>query len=416
MSKKNDEPIKTLSGERNTIIRSLTNGEVPERGLRHLVVGRKDEIKALISDLDAIRNGESPFRIINGPYGIGKTFLHRLISSYALEANLVVMYAQLTTEHRFHGRGGRGGKPLYPVLLSNLQTKWSSGSNSVREFIENWICGLEGENKDAPGAGTKAEDLSKVLGPGLGQDFARAIMKYREGCSKDDRDLQEAAMRWLTGGYSAKAEARKALGVERIIEDGDVFNALKVWARFCRVAGYGGLLVIFDELGNLTNRSSNPQAREASLSCILEALNESLQKNRGGFGIIFAGLTEAVTDPEKGLFSSTALRTRLKPAGNGFIPASTLITLSPLRPEETLQLLQNIVHVWAEGAPEKYLLPEEGIRLFLEKYYASAEKNAVITPREVVRPFIEILYRLEEKPEAKWHEVIEAHPMKRLKQ
>jgi hypothetical protein len=381
------------------------------------VVGREAETRALISDLDAIRNGENPFRIINGPYGIGKTCLHRLISEYALEANLVVMYAQLTTEHRFHGRGGRGRALLYSCLLSNLQTKCSSTGDSVREFLEGWMLDVEGENdKNNAAAGPrKLDELIKLLGPGLGQDFAKAILKYREGCATDNPDLQEAAMRWLTGGYSAKAEARKTLGVERIIEDGDIFSVLKVWARFCRVAGYGGLLVIFDELGNLTNRSSDPRAREASLSCILDVLNESLQKNCGGIGFVFAGLTEAVTDPEKGLFSSAALRTRLKPTAGGFISASTLITLTPLRPEETLQLLQNIVHVWAEGAPEKYLLPEEGIRLFLERYYASAEKGAVITPREVVRPFIEILYRIEEKPDAKWHEVVAAHPIKRLK-
>jgi hypothetical protein len=242
------------------------------------------------------------------------------------------------------------------------------------------------------------------------------LAQYQKACSNGDTALEQAAFLWLSAGYSTKAEARKALGTERIITDRDVFVALKVLAKFCRVAGYDGLLVIFDELGNLTNRLSDTRAREANLGCILEMMCESLQTNSGAIGIILAGLPESVSDPEKGLFSSTALRTRLK-AGDGgaFTPSKVLITLPRLHHEEILQLLQNIVHVWALGIPETYLLPEEGIRLYLEKYCASIEKNAAITPRDVVIPFIEILYRLEEKPEAKWHEVIEAHPIKRLK-
>src|SRR5678816_3046777 len=134
MSTKIDTTIKILPRERNAIIRSLANGEVPSCGLRHLVVGREPETKALIMDLDAIRNGESSFRIINGPNGIGKTFLHTLTSSYAMDGNLVVVYAHLTTEHRFHGRDGRG-RDLYSTLISNLRTKSSNGTNGFADLL-----------------------------------------------------------------------------------------------------------------------------------------------------------------------------------------------------------------------------------------------------------------------------------------
>lgn len=415
MSKTIEEPIKILPRERNAIIRSQANGEVPSCGLRHLVVGREAETKALITDLDAIRRGESSFRIIAGPNGIGKTFLHTLASLYAVEGNLVVVYAHLTTEHRFHGRDGRG-KELYSTLISNLRTKSSSGTNGFEDLLEGWVSRLQGEGADQSKISEKLQQVRESLGAGFGQDYAHVLAQYQKACSTGDVALEQAAFRWLSAGYSTKAEARKALGVERIITDRDVFVALKMLAKFCRVAGYDGLLVIFDELGNLTNRLSDTRAREANLGCILEMMCESLQTNSGAIGIIFAGLTESVTHPEKGLFSSAALRTRLKQGDGGFTAPKVLISLTPLRHEEILQLLQNIIHVWALGIREKYLLPEEGIRLFLEKYFASAEKNSVITPREVVVPFIEILFRLEENPEAKWHEVIETHPMKKLKQ
>jgi hypothetical protein len=408
----NDRPkpelVRVLPRERNGIIRCLDNGEVPEVGLHHLVAGRHQEIQALVSDLKRLREGESSFRIIVAPNGIGKTFLNGLAASYALEANLVVASVSLTSEHRFHG-GGNGGTSLYSQLISSLRTKASGQACGIHVVLEDWLSRLqsEGQNEADPSSSLK-NDL-QALGTGFGQDFAKAIIAYYKGFVAEDSELQDAALRWISGGFSRRTEARKLIGVERIIVDRDVTLALKTLARFCRIAGYGGLLVLIDELGELTHLCSNSRVREAAISSIFDMMTDSLQTNTGGIGFIIAGVSESVYDEEKGLFSRPSLQSRLRHAAAGFTPGSVLIRLNPLRPEEIAQFLKNVVHVWALGDKANYLLPEEGIHLFLEKFYASQSKNAVVTPRDAVCPLIRILYQLDAKPELKWHEVIANH-------
>ena len=60
--------------ERETIIQSLRSGVVPRVGLQHIQVGRSDELKSFIKDLETIADGGSSFRLIIGDYGSGKTF------------------------------------------------------------------------------------------------------------------------------------------------------------------------------------------------------------------------------------------------------------------------------------------------------------------------------------------------------
>ena len=71
--------------ERDAIVQSLRAGVVPRTGQQHIQVGRVEEVKALISDLDRIADGGSGIRFVIGEFGSGKTFFLYLIRSIALE-------------------------------------------------------------------------------------------------------------------------------------------------------------------------------------------------------------------------------------------------------------------------------------------------------------------------------------------
>ena len=71
--------------ERDTILQSLRAGVVPNIGLQHIQVGRAEEVKALLKDIDRIQDGGSSIRFIIGEYGSGKTFFLHLIRSIAHE-------------------------------------------------------------------------------------------------------------------------------------------------------------------------------------------------------------------------------------------------------------------------------------------------------------------------------------------
>ena len=54
--------------ERSAILQSLLAGVVPKVGLQHIQVGRKDEINAIITDLDRIIDDGATIRFIVGRY------------------------------------------------------------------------------------------------------------------------------------------------------------------------------------------------------------------------------------------------------------------------------------------------------------------------------------------------------------
>ena len=71
--------IKVPKRIENSIINALQGGVVPRVGLGYIAVGREQEIKALLKDIEIIQEGGSTFRFLTGDYGSGKTFLLQTI-------------------------------------------------------------------------------------------------------------------------------------------------------------------------------------------------------------------------------------------------------------------------------------------------------------------------------------------------
>ena len=61
--------------ESSALISSLSSGVVPRIGLRHIAVGRKNEVDAFLRDLSVVEDGGASFRFVCGSYGSGKSFL-----------------------------------------------------------------------------------------------------------------------------------------------------------------------------------------------------------------------------------------------------------------------------------------------------------------------------------------------------
>jgi len=82
--------------ERAAILASLRAGVVPRIGLQHLQVGRLEEVKAVLTDLDQIAQGGAAVRVVVGRFGAGKSFFLNLCRMAALKKRLVVAQADLT--------------------------------------------------------------------------------------------------------------------------------------------------------------------------------------------------------------------------------------------------------------------------------------------------------------------------------
>lgn len=392
--------------DRDTIIQALRAGVVPRLGLQHIQVGRQREIQAIVRDIDRIAEGGAATRFIIGPYGSGKTFFLFLVRQIALQRKLVVMQADLGPDRRIHGTGGQA-RALYSELARSLATRTSPDGNALRGIIESFIAQTGELTPGKPIGEAISARLAPLREMVAGYDFATVIAAYARGYDEGNEALQDAALRWLRGEYSTKTEARADLGVRTIIDDMAFYDALRLLARFVRIAGHGGLLVGLDEMVNLY-KLQNAQARKQNYEQILRMFNDILQGTTEGLGLLFGGTPDFLLDTRRGLYSYDALQTRL--AGNSFASDDVIdlggpvIRLQSLTVEELLHLLERLRDVFASGDPASYLISDEGLHGFLDYCRSKIGEAYFQTPRNTVKAFVDLLSVLEQNPGSSWQE------------
>jgi len=396
--------------DRDAVIQSLRAGVVPRMGQHLVQVGRTREVETLLSDVERVRDGGSAFRVIVGEYGAGKTFFLNLVRAIAMEKKLVVASADLNPDRRLHATGGQA-RSLYAELMRNLATRTKPDGGALNGIVEKFIATARSEAKRS-GQATEAviraklEQLTELVN---GYDFADVIAAYCRGHEEGSEQLKSSAIRWLRGEFATKTDARQALGVRAIVDDAEVYDQLKLMARFVRLAGFAGLMVNLDELVNLY-KLSNTQARNANYEQILRILNDSFQGTAVGLAVVLGGTPEFLLDARRGLYSYPALQSRLAQntfATDGLVDfTGPVVRLSSLTPEDFFVLLQKIRHVYASGVQEKYLLPDDGIASFMEHCAKRIGDAYFRTPRTTITAFINLLAVLEQNPGATWQSLV----------
>ena len=378
---------------------------------QHLVqVGRAAELDALLKDIERIADGGAAFRLIVGEYGAGKTFFLNLVRAIALEKKLVVMNADLTPDRRLHATAGQA-RSLYSELARSTATRSRADGAALPVVVEKFVTNAISEARvtGRPTSDVIQEKLSALSELVGGYDFSAVVEIYWKAFGEKDTDGMASAVRWLRGEFGTKTEARAALGVREIIDDANMYDQLKLLARFVRLAGYGGLLVCLDEMVNLF-KLSNTQSRNSNYEQILRILNDTLQYAPEGLGFVFGGTLEFLTDSRRGLYSYAALASRLSEnsfARDGRVDLTgPVVRLSSLTPEEFLVLLQKLRNVYACGDPTKYLLRDEGLIAFMEHCHRRIGEAYFRTPRTTITSFINLLAVLDQNPGADWRALL----------
>ncbi len=120
------------------VMNSLKGGVVPRIGLPYITVGRKNEIEALLHDVEMIKDGGASFRFIVGRYGSGKSFLIQSIRNYVMDQGFIVADADLSPERRLQGTRGQG-LATYRELIANLSTKTKPEGGALALVLDRWI-------------------------------------------------------------------------------------------------------------------------------------------------------------------------------------------------------------------------------------------------------------------------------------
>ncbi|MGI4871574.1 MAG: ATP-binding protein [Janthinobacterium lividum] len=400
--------------EATAIVNSLLGGVVPKLGVQHITVGRSAEIAAVVQALDEVKNGHSLVKFWIGDFGSGKSFMLHLLNTVALKQKFVVANADFTPDNRLYSTDGKGAA-LYAAIMDNIAIQTKPEGGALATLLEKWIeqvmsnVALERGipltdirlAKHRPRVQAAIMATIQELTDTGGFDFGTVVLKYYEGYVADDDLLRRHALKWLKGEYRTKTEARHDLGVREIINDTNYYDMLKNFCRLFVSLGYSGFMINLDEAINLYKISSSV-TREKNYEKILTIYNDCFQGKIANLFINFAGTREVLENERRGLFSYQALKSRL--TTNKFETselrdfAQPVIRLFPLTHNEVFVLLQKLKEIFDFNYKTQLAISDADIHAFMEEMFNKPGASEFLTPREVIRDFLNILSLLRQNP------------------
>ena len=244
-----------------------------------------------------------------------------------------------------------------------------------------------------------------------GFEFARLLSIYYHAYVDGEDETKARVARWFRGEYALKREAREELGVNILITDDNWYEYLKLFAVFFRLAGYAGMMLFIDELVNLY-KIPNAITRQYNYEKLLTMYNDTLQGKARYLGIIMGATPQAVEDKRRGVYSYEALRSRLaegkfsRPGARDLL--APVIRLEPLTPEEMMVLCEKLCAMHADLYGYERNLSTEELADFIKLEYGRIGADQNLTPREVIRDFIELLDLLYQNPLLRMEELIQS--------
>lgn len=405
-----------------TVLNSLKGGVVPRIGLPYIAVGRKNEIAALLHDVDLISEGGASFRFIVGKYGAGKSFLMQTIRNYVMDKGFIVVDADLSPERRLMGTKGQG-LATFRELIGNLSTKTKPEGGALTLVLDRWISQVQSSAMAKSGLSAGDPALGKLVDQEIyavtssiselvhGFEFAHLLSMYYHAYLDGDDEAKAKVVKWFRGEYATKTEAKNELGVNIIISDDNWYDYLKLFAMFFRLAGYTGMMIMIDELVNIA-KIPNAITRQYNYEKMLMMYNDALQGKAKYLGILMGATPQALEDRHRGIYSYEALRSRLaegkfsRPGARDLL--APVIRLDPLTADEMLVLCEKLADMHADLYGYTRKLVDQDLASFIQMEYARIGADRNITPREVIRDFIELLDLLYQNPDMNLQELMQS--------
>lgn len=400
--------------EATSIINSLLGGVVPKIGVQHITVGRSEEITAFVSALEDVKNGHSMVKFWIGDFGSGKSFMMHLLNTVALKQKFVVTNADFTPDNRLYSNDWKG-VALYAAIMDNIAIQTKPEGGALATLLEKWIEQIvtrTAEENNTLLTEIREEKYFNLIQKNIlktineitevgGFDFGMVIMKYYEGYIKDDEQLRRNALKWLKGEYRTKTEAKQDLGVRELITDLNYYDMLKNWCKLFVNMGYSGFMINLDEAINLC-KISTAVMREKNYEKILTIYNDCFQGKVTNLFFNFAGTKEFLENERRGLFSYHALKSRLET--NKFETleirdfAQPVIRLMPLDHNEIFVLLNKLKAIFDFNYNTDLSISDNDIQQFMEEMFNKPGASEFLTPREVIRDFLNILNIIRQNP------------------
>ena len=405
-------PKRTLT----TLMNALSSGVVPRRGLEYIAVGRKKETETFVNDLEDTAAGGGAFRFISGRFGNGKSFMTQMVRNYAMDRGFVVMDADLAINRRLTGTK-KEGLNTYRELVKNTAIRTRPEGGAMEPMLQAWIQDMAdaiSEEKGIPSDDVTDDDMAKRIRSATAsmncmqgyQDFIKVVIRYCKDYRTGNDDIY--ALTWLKGECELKTEVRKNLGINTLVDDSSWYDFVKLWAELSTKLGYKGLVVFLDEAVVLY-KLQNKISRSNNYERLLTMFNDIMQGKSSHLSMYVCGTPEFIEDPNRGLYSYEALRSRLVSGRfeNGYDNyLGPVINLRPLTNEEIYVLLKTIRDLHEQRYAYDSKITDDMLEDYLKAVLGSVISTTMVTPREITRDLISLLDTMHQNPDTKFSDMI----------
>ncbi len=301
------------------VVESLRKGIPPQRGVDLYSVGNEKLIEGVKKyHLSGIAD-RGIIRFVSGSWGAGKTHLFRLLREVAFQNDCLVSNVELDVSSAALNKF----QSVFAAIVRQIATPSYYSGNTlleaapfgtvVRESLA-WLATGKREIGDEISYEqyTKAKEML-MSDPGIDIDFKKMIQKYWETFLPEAPDpaiveqTRGEILQWFTGEGTISTY-RKRFEVSKIVSKQNAKLMLQSLARFIRLSGYKGLLILFDEAEQAFSVMRKSALKDAHNN-LLSLINNI--ENLPGLFLIYATTPDFYTDSQHGIVIYGALSGRI---------------------------------------------------------------------------------------------------------
>ncbi len=301
------------------IIESLRKGIPPKRGINRYSVGNEPLLQG-VKRFHLSGIGERGIiRFISGSWGAGKTHFFRQLRDLAFAEDLLVSNVELDVNNTALNKFER----VFFAIVSNVETPTCQEAPTgtvaapfgtvLREAL-GYLGGGDRQGKlDVSHEHVSRATEALMACSGIDIDFKKIVKQYWDTFLPDSPDItvieqtRAELLQWFAGEGTV-GSYRKRFGVTKMVGKDNAKPMLQSLAEFVRLAGYRGLLILFDEAEQAYSIMRKSQLRDAHNN-LLSLINnvESLS----GLFLLYATTPDFYTDPKHGIVIYGALAGRI---------------------------------------------------------------------------------------------------------
>lgn len=243
-------PVSDVSKEMAlALVESCRQGTAPTQGALVLAVGREDLFDSMKQDLILVANHNSCLRVVNGIFGMGKSFTLRVLQEYAHKEEFATSFLTLSSRECPMDNL----KSVYRHVIKGLRTASCIDRPALEDVLENWAL----EVKEY----VMRHSLAPWILTDLDANVKNALTQYFEGVHSARPQKVDTALRWLQG-ETTMTDAKR-LGMSTNISTENALKMLGNLTRMLRFMGLKGLVTLLDEADAIPSLPSAVRREEA---------------------------------------------------------------------------------------------------------------------------------------------------------